>query len=184
MLQSGRCYVACVLFLLSTLTISPMVQAEGYKGFRALKQEECSRLEEKQVTQLPETWHKYGNFIKICELKQRKDQIAKVSIISIWADAYLDAQPANATWEQFPLPLVVDRNFRLIGQLPELYPTHQAHELKIYYGKWQGGLPTEIKLHVYNPAAYGDFDYPPLIWNKTTRLYETNNKEIKDGVGK
>ena len=183
MLQSRGCWIACVLIILSALTIAPTVNGKSYQGFQLLNQDECAPLDKKTVLQLPEAWHKYADFVKICGLRQKKGQTAKVSIISIWADDYLNAQPADPKWEQFPLPLVIDHDLRQVGQLPELYPTHQAHELKIYYGKWQAGIPAEIRLHVYNPAAYGDFDYTPLIWNRTTGRYETKSKEVRHGVG-
>src|SRR5512135_3703092 len=153
MLKARRCYTIC-LFLVAAAFLFPLnVHGEGYKGFLLLNPDECVPLDKKVVLQLPAEWHKYGDFVKICGLTEKKGQPAKVSIISVWAEEYYDTLPSDAMWEKFPLPLIVDERFRKIGKLPELYPMDQPRELDVYYGKWQSGVPAEIRVDVYNPAV-------------------------------
>jgi hypothetical protein len=172
MLNVRRGYTICLFLVAAVFLLTPCVHGKGYKGFLLLNPDECVPLDEKVVLQLPVEWHKYSDFIKICGLTQKKGQPAKVSIISVWADDCHEAQPAGAEWEEFPRPIVVDTSYRQLGQLPELYPTHQESELSVYYGKWRSGTPEEIRVDVHNPAVDGDYYYAPLVWNGKQGRYE------------
>lgn len=172
MLKARRCYTICLFLVAATFLFTLNVHGEGYKGFLKLNPDECVPLDKKVVLQLPTEWHRYGDFVKICGLTQKKGQPAKVSIVSIWADDFYDAQPAGAKWGNFPRPLIVDAGYRQLGQLPELYPTHQESELSVYYGKWRSGTPEEIRIDVYNPAVDGDYYYAPFMWNTKQGRYE------------
>jgi hypothetical protein len=177
MLKAPRCCIVSLFLFVALLMLTPSTYGKGYKGFLLLNPDECVALDNKIVLQLPAEWHKYGDFIKICGLTQKKGQPAKVSIISIWVENYYDTLPSDAMWEKFPRPLIVDDRFRKIGQLPELYPMDQPRELDVYYGKWQSGIPTEIRVDVYNPAVSGDYYYDPLTWSKDKETYQMKSEE-------
>jgi len=162
------------------LLISSNSLAAGYEGFRELKEKDCVLLGEKDVQRLPTVWLKYKDFIKICQLKKSLASKAKVSIISIWTDDYLNAQ-ATKMWEDFPLTVIVDDHFNKLGTLPEHFPTDFRTEPIIYYGKWKSGIPTEIRIDVYNPTVSGDYYYSPFIWNDKDKKYYTKDKESKSG---
>ena len=179
MLNGRRCYTTCLFLLVTLFVLTPSVHGKGYKGFLLVNPDECVPLDKKVVLQLPAEWHKYSDFVKICGLTPKKGQSAKVSVISIWADDYYETQPASAKWEEFPRPLIVDRSYRQLGQLPELYPTHQESELSVYYGRWRSGIPEEIKIDVYSPAVGGDYYYAPFVWNSSQRRYEMKMGEDK-----
>ena len=164
------------------LAITALCYGSGYKGFKKLNPDDCLLLDKISiVSQLPEQWHKYSNFVKICKLKQNESSIGQVSIISIWAHDYLDTLSPNAPWENFPLPIIIDSHFKQIGQLSELYPSDYVTDLNIYYGKWQFDLPAEIRVDVENPAVSGDYYYPPLIYNKKSGYYEMKGKVTING---
>jgi hypothetical protein len=173
MRKSWRSCSIWLLILVSILfAIGSTAYGKGYKGFQLLNPDHCVALDKKIVLQLPAEWHKYGDFVKICGLKQEKSQTAKISIISIWVQDYFGTLASNAAWEKFPLPLIVDEGYRQAGHLPELYPMDQPRELDVYVGKWQSGVPTEIRVDVYNPAVTGDYYYAPLVWSKKNEAYE------------
>jgi len=166
-------WTVCLLIILSIVLASNSTTfGKGYKGFQLLNPDDCVPLDKKTVLQLPAEWHKHADFVKICELKQKNGQTAKVSIISVWVQDYYQTLPSDAPWEKFPLPLILNERFLQIGRLPELYPMDQPRELDVYFGKWKSGLPTEIMVDVYNPAVGGDYYYAPLIWSKTGNVYE------------
>jgi hypothetical protein len=177
MLKTRRCYTIGLLLVAAVFLLTPPVHGEGYKGFLKLNPDECAPLDNKIVLQLPAEWHKYGDFIKICGLAQKKGQPAKVSIISIWADDYYEAQSPDPVWEDFPMPLIVDSSFHRVGQLPEIYPSDPPRWLNVYYGKWQWRIPAEIRVDVENPAVTGDYYYDSLIWNKNKESYQMRTKE-------
>lgn len=172
MLRTVRLNALCIFFLFFAVAFASNVSAAGNKDFLLLKPDDCVSLEKGAVLQLPDSWHEYEGFIKICSLKTRNARVAKVSVIAIWVKDYYDSLPPGAPWEEFPLPLIVDRHFRPVGKLPELYPVHPPRELEVSYGKFQSGAPTEIRIHVHNPATSGDYDYAPLIWNRKHHVFE------------
>ena len=154
----------------------------GYKGYIKLKPEECVILDKSSVvSKLPMEWHKYAGFIKRCELRQKNTSTSQISVISIWAHDYLNTQAPNAPWEKFPLPIIIDCNFVQVGQLNELYPSDWVTDLNVYFGKWQLGIPAEIRVDVENPAVSGDYYYAPLIWNKKNKSYEMKSKRTING---
>lgn len=154
--------------------------AAGYPGFTELQESKCVLLSDKDLEELPPEWHKYKGFIKICGLKKNKASKANVSIISIWAEEYLDAQKKEM-WEDFPVTIIVDGHLNQIGKFPELYPMNSPVELSVYYGKWKSGMPTEIRIDVSNPAVGGDYYYAPLIWNDKDGQYHMKTKETRHG---
>ncbi len=169
---AGRFCFVWILLLCTVLATVLNARGEGSQDFILLKPNDCVPLDKKVVLQLPNKWRKYAGFVKICGLKRKKADTANVSLISIWVNDYYATLPPNAPSEECPLPLIVDKTYRQIGQLPELYPTDPPRELDVRYGKWNSGMPMEIRIHVYNPAVTGNYDYAPLIWNKSQRLYQ------------
>ena len=170
-----------IIFLMYfVLIITSNSLAAGYQGFKELKENDCVLLDEKDVQRLPSAWYKYKNFIKICPLKNKPASNASVYIISIWTDDYLNAQ-ATKMWEDFPHTIIVDNNLGELGTLPELFPMGFRTEPIIYYGKWKAGIPTEIRIDVYNPTVSGDYYYSPLTWNDKDKKYNMKDKESKSG---
>jgi hypothetical protein len=179
-----RIIFRCTLFvMLLVLALFSNSFAAGYPGFRELNDEECVVLDEKDIQKLPPAWHKYKGFVKICGLKKNKTAKANISIISIWANDYLDSQK-KTSWEDFPRTVIVDDHFNQLGTLPELYPMDSPSEPIIYYGRWKKGIPTAIRIDVYNPAVSGDYYYAPLIWNEKTKKYYMKETESVSGKRK
>jgi hypothetical protein len=187
MLKSQRFFIALLLLLITTLASISNTHAKGYKGFKLVNPDKCIPVDEELVIKLPQEWHKYADFMKICKLEDKNKSDAKVSIISVWVLDYFNTKfppPARHIWENFPLPLIVDNNLNQIGQLPEQYPDDPPRELDVSYGKQFQGIPTEIRVDVYNPAVGGDYFYAPLKWNRKTGRYEMKEKEPRDGTGR
>lgn len=166
--------------LLLIFLSAPMSFAGGYPGFKELKQSKCVPLDPALVKKLPGDWKKYDSYIKICPLAKSNESPAKVSVISIWANDYLDSK-GKTVWENFPLPLLVDEYLKEIGNLPEIYPMDSRTEPLIYYGKWKSGLPSEIRVDVHNPTVSGDYYYLPQTWNVKAKRYSFIDKEPRFG---
>lgn len=92
-------------------------------------------------------------------------------MISIWSHEYLDAN-RKKDWEEFPLPILVDRQFRQCGTLPELYPNSYVNSVYVSYGKWKSDIPSEIRVDVADPTVSGDYHYAPIKWDETARKYK------------
>jgi hypothetical protein len=183
-MKSLRCFTIWLLFLVSIpfFGVTSTTYGEGYKGFQLLNPDKCVPLDKKALLQLSAEWQKYGDFVKICGLSQKKGQTAKVSIISVWADEFYEAQSPNPVWEPFPKPIIVDQASREIGRLPEVYPSDPPRWLSVYYGKWKSAIPTELRLDVENPAVEGNYYYGPLVWIENRERYEMKGKEVKYGI--
>jgi len=167
-----------LFFLFFTCILTTNAYAKGYQGFSLLQEKDCVPLDKKAILQLPAEWHKYADFVKVCKMKEKKTSTEKVSFASIWANDYYKTQPPHAQWENFPRPLIVDKDFRHLGQLPELFPLDWITYLYVYYGKWKPGMPGEIRIDVHNPAVEGDYYYAPLTWNEKSGCYETKSTEV------
>lgn len=167
------------LFLCLSLLV-PLSFAGSYPGFKELKSKNCTALDSQSIQKLPSSWEKYEQFIKICSLLKSSHSSAKVAIVSIWTDDYMNSQ-SKRMWEDFPLTILVDENLNEIGTLPEIFPMDSRTEPIIYYGRWKSGIPTEIKVDVYNPTVSGDYYYAPLTWDEKRRRYHMIDKEPKFG---
>ena len=76
---------------------------------------------------------------------------------------------------------VVDENLNVVGTLPENFPMDSRTESVIHFGKWESGVPTEIRVDIYDPTVSGDHYYSPLIWNEKDKRYHMSDKEPKSG---
>jgi len=172
-------YRGFILILFSALSFACTTSVHGdvYPGFLLLNSSKCSPLDKDSVLKLPNEWHKYGDFVKICGLRARKAKTAKIFIVSIWVlDYYKDKSP-EALWEKFPLPIIVNSDFKQIGQLPRIYPMDHVVESFVYYGKWKSGFPHEIRVDLFNPTITGNYYFMPLIWNTEVGNYKMKSDE-------
>ncbi|QWV93191.1 hypothetical protein KP004_18795 [Geomonas oryzisoli] len=143
----------------------------GDANFVDVKDDTCVVLSDGELRLLPAKWHKYRGFVKTCGLTKSKGSDATISMVSIWSHEYLDAN-RKQTWEEFPLPILVDHQFRQCGTLPELYPASYVNSVYVRYGKWKSGIPTEIRVDVADPTVSGDYHYAPLKWDDSDRKYK------------
>lgn len=171
----------CIVVFIAIIAIISVAYGRDYKGFNLLHPDECIPLDKKAVLQLPLEWHKYVGFVKICNLRSDKSNMARISIITIWAYKYYTSLPAGTIWEELPQPLIVDNTFKQVGQLPEVYPDNPPCTLDIFFGKWRSGIPTEIRVDVNNPTVTGDYYYSPIVWDNSYMRYEMKDQEEKYG---
>jgi hypothetical protein len=176
MLKQLLCYSVIIM---TALHCSSRTAEAGNAEFAEVKDDKCVVLHDKELRALPATWHKYEGFVKSCGL-QNKSSRPKVSLISVWSHDYLDANNKKS-WEEFPLPILVDGQFRQCGTLPELYPTSYVNSVYVSYGKWRSGIPTEIRVDVDDPTVSGDYHYAPLKWDDSDGKYKTLNSSRING---
>jgi len=160
-----------------------MMEVLAYPGFLLLKESDCKPVADGDVSKLSAGYQKYSKFVKVCGLKETKQEISEVFVVSIWTDDYYRTRFPGRTpvWEEFPLPLIVDANFRRLGGLPEIYPSNDVTSPEVYHGRWRRGIPTEIRIDVSNPAVDGDYYYPPFLWEPQKGLYSMSGTEVKYG---
>ncbi|MDK2125763.1 hypothetical protein [Parachitinimonas caeni] len=167
------------LFPLGLLVASGFATAAP---MQKLSQNECKPVGESLIRQLPEAWIPYLAHTKACPLAKRGGKAA-VTLVSIFTIEYYEKQPDSAPWENFPRPLLLDRQGKCLGQLAELYPDEQPRELILHYGKWQGALPGLIQVQVKDPTPGGDYRLPDLNWNARQGKYlvaDTIDPDLKE----
>ena len=172
-----------ILLVVLQVAVASVSSATPYREFTRLNPIECVPADAAILSALPPVWKKYGAFVKICNLKKNGKE-SGVSIISVWEQEYFRSiQQAGKTpeLESFPLPVIVDKSLRKIGELPEVYPLDDITSPVIYFGKWRQSIPTEIRVDVKNPAEGGDYYYEPTIYNWVTGRYEMKNRETANG---
>lgn len=142
-------------------------------GFVALPPERCTALASSEVViELPPSWKKYSRAVRVCPLSMRADEKAEVHLLSIFAEDYYRDLPADARWEDFPRPLLINDKGECLAQLPELFPFDEPRDIVIRYGRWKNRRPGEIRIHARNPALGGDYHLPPLRWQPMRQRYE------------
>lgn len=116
----------------------------------------------------------YRASVKDCPIA-RTGQPAKVHLLSVFTDDYYKGRPADAPWQQFPLPLLIDASGRCLGRLPHLFPVDPPQELVVSAGQWRRGMPHELRLQVLSPAVGGNYRLPSLRWDAKQQIYQTKN---------
>ena len=120
---------------------------------------------------LPADWEKYRAAVRACPLVGSHGG-ARVRLLSVFVDEYYRGLPADAPWEAFPRAMIVDAEGRCLSRLAHLFPSEPPSAMRVTLGKWQQGLPTEIRFRVSNPAVSGDYSLPTLTWNPRTQTYQ------------
>lgn len=123
-------------------------------------------------TPLPADMGPYRAAIKVCSLARGAQQ-PQIRLFSVFTDDHYKNLPADAPWEKFPLPVLVDAAGRCVGRLPHLFPVDPPQELVVSAGQWRRGLPHELRLKVLSPAVGGNYQLPSLRWNAQTQAYQT-----------
>lgn len=126
---------------------------------------------------LPAGWEPYREAVRSCPLVQvgasgnSAPKAAKVRLLAVFTNAYYRGLPPDASWERFPMPLLVDETGRCVGKLSHLFPADPPEELDVLPGRWRNGVPHEIQLQVRSPAVGGDYRMPTLRLDAKTHLY-------------
>ncbi len=143
---------------------------------------------------LPAAWTPYRAATRVCALSERAGEKVqapapgKVRLVAVFTDDYYRDLPADAPWERFPLPLLLDEAGRCLAQLPHLFPSDPPEGLEVRPGRWRDGIPQEIQLQVRSPAQGGDYRLPTLRWDAKVRLYRaaprktTEASSTKDNI--
>ncbi|QXE90194.1 hypothetical protein [Geomonas subterranea] len=166
-----------LVFHLSWLTSRSFA---GYPDFVELNSTVCVPIDQQHAEKLPSPWRKYLAFTKICPLSKTPTSKARVFIVSVWTEDYLNTKQSNM-WEEFPSSIIVDGDMNILGALPVIFPIDPPTEPAIYFGRWKATIPTEIRVDVYDPTVSGDRYYPPLIWNNKQKRFRMLDKEPKSG---
>lgn len=146
--------------------------------FKQVNAEECVALDVRRLLSLPPPWHKYEKFVKICPVRRNARSKPVVSMVSIWTEDYLKTKEVK-TWENFPHSIVVNEQFQEVATLPAMIES--PIEPVVYFGKWKGALPTEVRVDVHDPTVSGDYYYPPFKWDDKDRRYYMSDEEPKPG---
>lgn len=155
---------ACLLAPLLAVACS----AHAASGFITLSAAQCKSVP--PGTPLPGEMEHYRAAVRVCDLA-RPGQPARMRLISVFTDDHYKSLPADAPWENFPRPVLVDASGRCVGRLPHLFPVDPPQELVVSAGRWRHGLPQELRLKVLSPAVGGNYRLPTLRWDAKAGAY-------------
>lgn len=144
--------------------------AQAAGDFITLRATDCQSVS--ADTALPPAWEPFRAATRVCALRQRPAQTASVRLLSVFTDDYYRQLPADAPWQAFPLPRLVDVQGTCLGQLPHLYPVDPPQELVVRAGHWRQGRPHEVRLRVLSPTVSGNYSLPSLHWNTQAQRYQ------------
>lgn len=127
---------------------------------------------------LPADMTPYRAAVRVCNIARKSGPsaaVAKVRLLSVFTDDYYKSLPADAPWQNFPLPMLIDETGRCLGRIAHLFPVDPPQELTVSAGRWQRGVPHELRLAVKSPAVGGDATLPSLHWNPRSGGYAAKN---------
>lgn len=149
--------------------------ADGAERLQQLLPATCVSLAASKLNlTLPAEWRPYIGATRVCPLKRNSGATENIRLVSIFIEDYYRNKPADAPWEDFPKPVLLDDVGQQVGTLEALFPNESPGEMVLSYGRWQGHIPTEIKMRMLHPGVSGNYDLPTLRWNKKSRRYESS----------
>ncbi len=128
---------------------------------------------------LPAEMEPYRPSVRVCPLMAGASTgatPAKVRLLSVFTEDHYQALPADAPWQDFPRPILVDESGRCLGRIAHLFPVDPPEQLVITAGRWQRGIPRELRFEVRSPAVGGNFKPPSLHWNERSRSYVSSSQ--------
>jgi hypothetical protein len=150
--------------------------SERPAAFRTLSASECSAPAKAGYTgALAQGWSTYQPYVRACPLSGSSKGSAKVWLLTVFAQPWLDSHPGPSDWPDFPRPMIVTADGHCLARLPELFPFDEPRTLSLRYAPAIDGMPAEIRVHVSNPAAGRDYDLPVLKWTRQRGAYIAQN---------
>lgn len=164
------------LSLLSVILIWPALASPGAASFKTLAPVQCVPLAQAGYNgRLTAEWSAFKPYLRACPLATSSKVPARLWLLTVFAQRYLDDHPDEAAWPDFPRPLLVTPDGHCLARLPELFPFDEPRSLHLQYGTPVNGMPGEIRVHVSHPAAGGDYDLPVLRWVPGRHAYVAQN---------
>jgi len=169
MTPATRALVRSPLLACALLTL-PAAPALAGNDFVTVAAAQCQAVD--ATVALPADMEPYRSAVRVCSLA-RPAQPVKVRLVSVFTDDYYKHLPADAPWQRFPLPVLLDDTGRCLGRIPHLFPVDPPQELVVRAGQWRRGIPHELRLTVLSPAVGGNYRLPSLRWNPKAQTYQS-----------
>ena len=169
MTPATRALVRSPLLACALLTL-PTAPALAGSDFVTVAAAQCQAVD--ATVALSTDMEPYRSAVKVCSLA-RPAQPVKVRLVSVFTDDYYQNLPADAPWQRFPLPVLLDDTGRCLGRLPHLFPVDPPQELVVRAGQWRRGIPHELRLTVLSPAVGGNYRLPSLRWSAKAQAYQS-----------
>jgi hypothetical protein len=124
-------------------------------------------------------WRHWSHIVQICPLHAPAGRLALL-VLTLRYDLFhaegvpgseLDPNPIAIA----PDPYILDLQGRVLGELPEGFPTNGAvSTVRVDFADWHGIVPHRVDIHVSNNAVFGTYDAQPLFWHADKQRYESS----------
>ncbi|MET1076890.1 MAG: hypothetical protein ABWY06_02605 [Pseudomonas sp.] len=121
--------------------------------------------------ELPASWAAYRGAARLCEVPGPVGDMAPPRLLTVFEQQYYSGQPADAAWQSFPRPRLLDAKGNCLAQLPLLFPLESPEVLEVEMDRFQRGWPQRIGLQVRSPTVSGDYRLPSLHWQPGPHAY-------------
>ncbi len=116
-------------------------------------------------------WQALSSYVQDCPVPGPDGKIAlSVAVVRIdhmqadhWFDSHHDPR--------LPLPVILDGKSRVIGKLPEGFPTDLPGALQVTFKNWSGGLPSRINQYEAFETALPPHALAAQVWDPAKRQY-------------
>jgi hypothetical protein len=148
-------------------------------GRLALKPESCTTLSNQQKLWLTQEWTQFSRYVRACAVKESTEKTAVVLISIDVAGYYKDQPGTDAPQVKFPRPILFSPTGKVLGTLPYNFPDDPPTELRVTFSDWRRGFPMRIEMFLKDPAAGGDRNLRPLVWNPRREEFLQTPKQEK-----
>jgi hypothetical protein len=149
------------------------------QGRLTLKPESCTTVSDQQKLWLTQEWSQFSRYVRACPVKESTEKTAIVLVSIDAAGYYKDQAGTDAPQVRFPRPILFSPTGKVLGRLPYNFPDDPPTELRVTFSDWRGGFPMRVDMFIKDPAAGGDRNLRPLVWNRQREEYQQPPKEKK-----
>jgi hypothetical protein len=174
---SGR-RSSCALLLLAIACVSSggcreTAPASAPEQPVVVTSELCTDVSAGEREWLPAEWQPFVRYTRTCTIASAQRKPA-VLLISVWADRYYANQPDGVTQAAMPNPLLFSPSGSKLGTLPFNFPDDPPTKLRVTFTEWTNSFPRRIDLFLTDPAAGGDRDLAPLVWDEQRSQFKVS----------
>lgn len=161
-MQAGRALaVACAAAL--------AVAASPYAV--TLDRRQCATPPPAVVAGLGPEWAPFASAVQRCAVRGPGGHVA-LTVDIVRLDRAAGADPMAGPQETpVPLPIMRDAAGRVVGTLPEQFPTDGPGRLKVRFVDWRDGVPDTVSLYQAGISALPPHRLPPQRRDRRTGIY-------------
>ena len=133
----------------------------------------CHGMAPGRLASLGAGWRALGAYVQECPVRGPEGRVALTAVV-VRIDRMYRAYYFNTrSMVDIPNPVLLDGTDRMVGTLPEGFPTDPPGKLRVTFKDWRGGVPWRIELYEAGESALSPHGLAPQVWAPGDRWFRT-----------